>query len=246
MAIKRINFTNRRRIHRRDARIEIRQDAESVASFDVDLRLDSYSLPNDGLVFVEAYRQTSWMRFPWGTVDCLSQPDDRRLVEFGQPEGIYFRVRVTSPEKPRGLLLAQADGIRPTDSSVPDDQGRVPLLPVRPGEDLDDEVYRLDLESRPVLVINKTLGDWRAVARDDVFQALVYPSILREVLTLVHRIEGCALDDDDEDWRGQWLRFARGFSQARDLSEEEWITEVVESFARRSRLVDKVKPYLER
>ena len=187
-------------------------------------------------MFIEAYRQTSWMRFRWGTVACVAQPDDRRLLEFGEPEAIRFRIRVTSAGEPPGLVLAQADGIRPSDPGVDSGQrGREPLLPVRPGDDLGEEAYRVDFDGNaPVLVINRNLGDWRAVARDEVFRALVYPSIVREILTRVRLVNKRELDDiDDGDWQGQWLRFAQGFSDNAGLDPRDWITEVVEKFCGR-------------
>ena len=77
--------------------------------------LDGYDLPAEALVFVKAYRQTTWMRWPWGTVGALQPPANRALAEFDSPDDVLFRVRVTSPgtpEEPHGLLPAEADRVR--------------------------------------------------------------------------------------------------------------------------------------
>ncbi len=121
------------------------------------------------------------------------------------------------------------------------------MLPVRLAKDLGDEVYRVDFEGqRPMLLVNDRLGDWRAVAREDVFQALVYPAIVREILTRVVMVEGHAPDEDDEDWRNQWLTFARRVSGNREIAGGEWITDVVEAFTRQQGTVEKMKSHLER
>ena len=44
------------------------RDSDGMLSFDAKLDLTGYDLPDDARVFVEAYRQTSFMRFPHGTV----------------------------------------------------------------------------------------------------------------------------------------------------------------------------------
>ena len=68
MSIRRINSTGRRKILREDARIFVRPDSDGMLSFDAKLNLTGYDLPDDARVFVEAYRLTSLMRFPHGTV----------------------------------------------------------------------------------------------------------------------------------------------------------------------------------
>ena len=83
--------------------------------FEAVFELDGCELPAEALVFVEAYRQTTWMRWAWGTVGALQPPANRALAEFDSPDDVLFRVRVTSPgtpEEPHGLLPAEADRVR--------------------------------------------------------------------------------------------------------------------------------------
>src|SRR6266571_2707793 len=104
--IRRINYTGRRRINREDVKIVIYDGNGGPAKFDARLELSSYSLPPDAIVFVEAYRQTFLMRFNFGSISRIELPSDRFLTEFESPEGILFRVKVTSKSPEQGKLLA--------------------------------------------------------------------------------------------------------------------------------------------
>src|SRR5580704_5818632 len=111
MSIKRINSTGRSKIVRGDARISVRPDPDGVLTFDATINLTDYGLPYDAHVFVEAYRQTTFMRFRHGTVAAPQPPGDlaRRLTEFATGDGLLFRVKVTSTGDRAGVLLAEAD-----------------------------------------------------------------------------------------------------------------------------------------
>src|SRR5437016_4376307 len=113
MSIRRINSTGRMKIVRGDARISVRPDPDGVLTFDATIKLTDYGLPNDAPVFVEAYRLTTYMRFPHGTVAAPQPPGNlsRRLTEFLTDDGLLFRVKVTSTGDRAGLLLAEAESI---------------------------------------------------------------------------------------------------------------------------------------
>jgi hypothetical protein len=241
MSINRLNYTGRRRINRRDVRIVIYDRGIQPPEFDADLRLKEYRLPADALVFVEAYRQTRWMRFEFGRVGALVPPIDRTLGEFDCAEGILFRVRVTSAAGRKGVVLAEADQIRAKRSDNLDDE-RVPLLPVQPA-DLGHLVWKVDFSDDPVLLINRTL-DWRAVASSPPFRSLVCPAALREVLTRILFQEDYPDLEDWGDWKAKWLRFGSGLPGCGDVPGEdendrydEWIDVVTEAFARQVNMI---------
>ena len=254
MAIKRLNFTGRKRINRKDVRIAVHEQSNGSITFDADLRLKGYRLPDDALVFVEAYRQTLWMRFPYGHVGSLVPPGDdaRKLTEFDSADGILFRVKVTSSAGRHGILLAEADMI-PAGRPEETDEDRSPLLPVCPAE-LGSEVYRVDFSSRPVLLINKALSDWRAVACSPVFRSLVCPSALRAILTRIRHIEDYPPDlEDREDWRTRWLVFASALpgvggapADHDEAAFDDWIDVAVSSFASQQRLLDHFTSFWDR
>lgn len=246
--IRRLNYTNRKRIRRCDARITLRYN-DGHLSFDADLsQLAAYGLPAESLVFVEAYRQTSWMRFPFGTVGALRPPPDRDLTEFDSPEGILFRVKVTHAGDSH-RLLAEADQI-PLAKPDEEDTAMQPLLPVK-AQSLGDEVFRLDFSGdRPLLLINKDLGNYHAIAKHPAFAALVYPSVFREVLVRVLVVDKHKDDPSSDDWRSRWLEFAKLFPGLGELPEGDdvdalydWIDKSVAEFAQKLRARQKFEEF---
>jgi hypothetical protein len=235
--IRRFNYTDRLRIRRADVRIVLREE-EGQLKFDADLHaLAEYDLPPESLVFVEAYRQTNWMRFNFGQVGAISPDKNRTLHLFDSPEGLKFRLKVT-PSGDTHILLAEADQIalaRPDQS----EGARTPLLPVKP-QKLGDEIYRLDFsDDRPLLLINSDAGDYADIARSPAFVSLVYPAVFREVLTRILLVEKHDDDSNRDDWKSQWLRFASlnpGLGELPDPAQTEersdWIDKVVSVFSK--------------
>ncbi len=240
-----MNYTKRKFIHQQDVSISLNEVAKGPNTFDAILHLSKYELPSDASVFVEAYRQTSWMRFNYGTVGAISAPANRSLTEFDSPEGILFRVRVTSTESPNGLLLAEADKIA-LRSSKEQVENRMPLLSVKP-EDLGCAVYRIDFTDRPILTINSAVGDWKAVSRSTEFTTLVYASVLREILVRIMGVEKYFETEDLLDWRAQWLSFALSLPGTPDLPKEdsniddlyEWIDQTTGAFSKQNSIIHK-------
>jgi hypothetical protein len=251
MAIRRLNYTKRKRIAQVHARVALIQRKGLAAEFEVDLALQSYALPAEARVYVEAYRQTTWMRFEYGTVAHISRPTDRRLVEFETPDAVLFRIRITSVSPRLGLLLAEADAIRPRRPEESDDD-RIPLLPVRSSDDLGEELFKLEFDSGPVLLINQKVGDWKVVTRDPTFFALVYPTVLRQILTRIVIREEYTDTDDPGDWRSDWLRFAKAFPGVGDTVPNpqndpepvyEWIDRAAEAFSRKYGMLNRFLGY---
>lgn len=249
MAVRRINYTDKKRINKKDIKVHVYPSDNGSPEFDVNLDLSNYKLPEESKIFVEAYRQTSWMRFDFGTVGKIQSPPNRKLSEFDVPEVIRFRIKVTSADQPQGVLLAEADQIQPSFPEEDDDE-RFSLLPAKPDKDLQDEVYKLNLDDRPILLINSKVGDWRTVARDPTFISLVYPNVLREVLNRILYIEKHFDTDLMSDWRSQWLHFASELPGVSDLPDEQqvekvddWIDEAVSAFCRRFEIQEKFMNY---
>lgn len=242
--IRRLNYTGRIKINRGDVRLST-VVIDSQFSFAADLRLTDYDLPAEALVFVEAYRQTTWMRFPFGTVAGLQPPSDRGLHEFDSPEGILFRVKVTQAHDEH-ILLAAADRIP---LALPDDADadRESLLEFVPA-DLGDEIWRVELDDYPRLLVNKSaVPDCRQLALSPVFVSLVYPAVLRQILICV-LVENKHRDtDDDTDWRSKWLRFAALLpgvdpelpERGEDEDAVHWVDDAVLAFARKLALREK-------
>jgi len=251
MPVRRLNYTGRQRLHHADMRFTIHTGGDGSPTFDADLSFDRYCLPSNAPVFVEAYRQTTWMRFPFGKVGRLHPPDDRRLTEFDSPEGVRFRVRVTSPVEPIGLELAEADRIEPRKPEEKP-ENRTPLLTVVPSQNMGDRICRVDFGDGdyPLLLVNAAVGNWKEVVRQPAFISLVYPTALEQILGRILFIENYSETDDAEDWRSQWLRFASlvldvGNPPALDEREQcdEWIDNAVAAFCRKFRTLKRFFEY---
>jgi hypothetical protein len=237
--IRRLNYTGRILIRRVDAQVTLGNE-DGQLSFDAALNLGDYNLPSEAAVFVEAYRQTTWMRFDFDRIGAIQSPSDRRLTEFDSPEGILFRLKVTAPGT-KHTLLAEADRI-PLASLVEEETPRTPLLPVKP-QKLGDEIYRVDFSSprnRPLLLINSDAGEYSLIARSPAFMSLVYPAVFREILVRVLIVDEHDDYDSPEDWRSQWVRFAMlapGLGEIPKADEAEdrfdWIEKAVALFAKR-------------
>lgn len=235
MPIRRLNYTARQKIRHSDASVFLRRQQNGAIAFDAELRLADYEFPADAHVIVEAYRQASLMRFDFGTVSVPIAPADRLLSEFDSEEEILFRVRVTAMTGRAGILLGEVDQLRPT-APGEEPERRMPLLPVVPG-DIGEEVWRIEFEGKPLLMINRLLPDWKQTARSDVFRALVYPQALRQVLQFILRVERYEFIEDLSDWRSCWIMFASRVPGAGPVPKErdeqdEWIETVAAAYAR--------------
>lgn len=250
MAVRRLNYTGRKRLSQADVRIFLEDAGGGGSAFGASLSLGDYELPQEAKVFVEAYRQTSFMRFACGTVGALQLPADRRLHEFGSTDGVLFRVRVSSASEPEGLLLAEADAVAPC-ATEEEEQKTISLLPVRSAP-LGDQVFRVDFSDRPILLVNVRVGDWRTVSLNPVFTSLVLPAAMREVLTRILHIDDYFDVEEGTTWQSQWLGFARSLpgvpavpSKGQDAIElDQWIEEAVDAFCKQRKMFPKFEQYL--
>lgn len=246
MAIRRLNYTGRKRISREDVRIALQEKPGEPAAFEADLgNLREYKLPADALVFVEARLQTRWMRFPFGTVGAITPCPDRHLTEFDSTDGVLFSVKVTSASERSGMMLAEADRI-PVRFPGKVEEPRLPLLPVK-ADDLGQEVYRIDFSGpTPMLLINRAAGDKDTIARSPLFMSLVYPAALREIVTRIIHVEQYEeYDEEGDGWMDRWLKFAArlpniGPIPGKDDDDRElWIDDVVAAFAKQQTMLDR-------
>ncbi len=240
---QRLNWTNRKRIERADVAISLVRDSEG-ASFEAKIDLSDYALPAECLVVVEAYRQTTWRRFDFGTVAFVRPAERCRLDAFGDPDGVQFRVKVLSGGRDDGRIWAEADRV-PVTSSDPRDAGRRSLLHTR-GDDLEEAIWRLDFDDSragPILVMNNRLGDWRQAVQTIPFRSLVYPELFRRILLkAVSDVE-----DDEKSWHKDWISFASRLpgasdppdADANDDARAEWVEDAVNAFCRQQRFAEK-------
>jgi hypothetical protein len=239
--IKRVNSTGRRRISWGQVSIEVFDG--TPRTFDAVIDLKDFDVPTDAEVVLEATcaGSNTILRFEWGTVGEMKPPQNRELTDL-RGENVFFSLKVIDRTERFGRILGLAENIRPLKGGAKTATGRRGILPVEKAE-LGDELWRLDFQSHDVfLLVNERIPELADRVRFDasVF-SLIYPSIVREILTR-------ALDEDQPDdegdctdrWPNLWVSFARRLHPERsappgpDESEErqEWIAEVVAAFCR--------------
>lgn len=243
--IRRLNFTGRRKLSRGDVTIRLAPGADGRPAVHASFDLARHGLPPTSRLFVEAYRQTSWQRFDFGTVGSPGPRDPAVLRAFATAQGVKFRVRVVEadPAASAPRILAHVDDLRP--AAPPAGRGGLSLLPVDWGE-LTTHTWKLEVddESGPLLLVSRALvSDRESFVGSREFVSLVLPSLLETILSraLLHasEVEG----DDAGGWASDWLRLARslpgvgappvrGRGSASGEDEEDWVERAVEAFAR--------------
>ena len=200
--IRRFNYTKRIKLAKSDVAIELSDARKNEPpTFTANLDFSSYDLPSDARIVISSYRLSFAMRFDWGTVSDPTPPEDTRLTE--TPEAPQFRVMVLAPDD-SGRILAMADRVKPVRSS-----GQQSLLWLNEAE-LGNEVWRLKIgDGMPTLEVNQSIGGISGIARSDqVFQSLVIPDVLREILRKMIIDDDASFDDPDSEWH-DWMEFVK-------------------------------------
>jgi hypothetical protein len=149
------------------------------------------------------------MRFDYGTAANIRCKDDRTLRDIDNREHILFRIKAVDSTGEHGKLLAEADRIVPQTADGPAE--RIGILAVKL-EDLGDQAWSLDLTdtSIPTLIVNREIGSKEYVRSNETFFALVFPAVVREILTQVLIIDteqGFEPDGESQEWQERWLYF---------------------------------------
>ncbi len=248
--IRRLNFTGRRKIARSSVRIHVRPERAGRV-FDANLALDGLGLPPEAAVYVEAYYRSAYQRFDFGTIGRPVVPAERRLNRIPVRNPL-FRVKAVLEIDGAARILAAADRVVPEQSDR-DNAMCQSLLPVE-YEDLGDRIWSLDLsdDEWPRLRLNRRFNDEipEAARSGPEFLTLVYPEVLRSILS--RAIEDGAADPSsgDDDWRTLWVRFACSLGcppppHDFGLDAEEWIDSATNAFCAAARVPDAFKKVLE-
>jgi hypothetical protein len=246
--IKRLNFTGRKRIPRERVQIEVFDGLPRT--FSAAISLHDINLPDDAAVYLEATcaGSTVLQRFDFGRVGKIAPKSSPRLTEV-QGENVFFTLKVVDISEVFGRILGVAENIRPERAGTQTVAGRRGILPIEE-TDLDQEIWKLEFREHDVfLLVNKRIpGLVDRVSADPMFYALIYPEVVRQVLTRAIA-ENVEPDDADERWPLLWLRFGRGLHPefqappgVDDSREEvlEWVDEVVAGFCEQHGLRDKL------
>ncbi|MCK6458833.1 MAG: hypothetical protein L6Q95_02940 [Planctomycetes bacterium] len=211
--MRRFNYTNRQRIERRHIRLAVCQLPDGHVAVDADV--DVAWLNSEGVegaeVYVEAYHRNVFERLYLGTVGQPRPLTRHRLERFRSDQHIVFRVKIVEPSS--GRLVAFAKDIRAGEDA---EARRRSLLAVTVAP-LDGLVYKVDFPEgeAPLLTLNErldgvTAGGVKGFAHNPLFVALVFPSVIREVLFRFLVVDELSDEDSYEDGpEAKWLRFAK-------------------------------------
>lgn len=256
--IRRINFTGRKKLPRSHASIMLFTNPDGPSEFTAAIDLEGHDLPGSARVYVEAYYRSAFQRFDFGTVASAGQYADQRfLLDHLHSQIAFFRIKIVDESEDVGRIIGIIDRIKPRNS---DDRNlaETSLLWVN-FVDLGDQIWRLNLsedEGMPVLEVNRELATNTNVAdfvrSHPLFFGLVYPAAVREILAYVLRAE--EYPNDEDDWRGQWLRLGAHWSGAPitqqdfrawdDTDKAEWINSAADAFCQRFSVRANVESYL--
>lgn len=207
---RRLNYTQRQKIQAKNIHIVLLRENEVIKSFDASINLQGLELPFDAKVFVEVYYRTDRKRFDFGTVSNIVQPESTDISELGNLENLNFRIKVVDLSTKYGLILAEADKIKPH-SEKGDEEQMLSILATEFNCDLGKQIWRMNFtNSPPILELNKNIPNIRSLAKSNpMFFFFVYPQVIREVLTQMFLVEQFDPEETTEDWQLHWFEFAK-------------------------------------
>ena len=245
-----LNFTGRKDIDRGLVEITSEKNVQPLTVYlktDPALKSDPKFAGCD--VVLEAYLRTKAERRELGAIAGLKPSEKIVFKEFLLAEGVQYRLKVVNPGDKK--LAGAVDGLKEREpkKAKEDPRRRKSLLPVNwatDGDNLRNRFWKVSFAagSKPTLLIRHgkfaTLGD----VNQPAFQALAFPSILREVLTYAFIVKF----DNPPSWCEDWETLAKIIGEeprpalapgeknvqviAQHLEEtREWIDSVAEKFA---------------
>ena len=196
-----INYTGRQKIPRNNIDINLKKNG----TFSAKISLDKMDLPESAEVSLEAYDRFSLMHFGLGTVGNLMSVQNQCLDNIQRKDGIRFRIKVTETGTEHGKILAYYDNIHTVEKENLDS-----ILRVR-RDDLGDQIWNIEFDNEgPLLNLNNRLdsvGIRELVKKDPLFQSLVFPAIVKEILVRILIIEENYDLEDPDDWKSKWIHF---------------------------------------
>lgn len=234
------NYTGRKKIDRKQALFSFTEQNGGPPEFDVVLDLDSAEYPETASVFVEAYCGETRQRFNFGTVGALKPPARRVLDEIDLSGPTLFNVLVVDQTGRHGMLLASGLQFRADSNDDEDNRSSMFSVRTRPLGQLTWKVV-FETGEAPELCLNSKIPNAIGkVQNDPVFQSLVLPAALREVLFYFVWNED---ELEGNEYFERWMAFAAMFGSEKPDGPEpaeaiQWIDSVVSGFSEKFHLSD--------
>ncbi|QDV45812.1 hypothetical protein Enr13x_57150 [Stieleria neptunia] len=235
--IKRVNSLGRKRVSRDCVAIAV--DDGDPRSFTANIDFGEHVWDPNASVVMEATCAGSSLvrRYSCGTVGQLKQPKQLPLSDL-HGHNVFFSLKIIDRSEHIGRLLGVAENIKPLTTGKQTVSGRKGILPVERAP-LGQELWKLEFRDHDVyLLVNENVpGLSESIRSDPVFFSLIYPQVMRQVLTRAIN-EGAEPDENDDRWPVLWLAFGRKLHPDHEdppppddtEAAEEWTEIVVQSF----------------
>ena len=238
---KTLNYTGRKKIFKKEALFSFAEaNGNGAPEFNVLWNIDASKFPENASIYVEAYYKETRQRFDFGIVGNIVPPSKRKLDQLDLSGSTLFDVLIVDESGRHGLLLGK--GGKFSANETEDESNRSSILSVK-AYDIGQQTWRLELEEgcSPVLYVNQRIPNGIERLRSDpLFQSLVLPAALRQVLTWY------AWNDEDmegDEHCAKWMAFAAYLyeempADSDDAAVRNWIDEVVVAFSEKFHLAD--------
>jgi hypothetical protein len=261
MPTKRIKFLHREKIMQSD--IEIRLEVLGPAKrFSAKLNLAEYKFPAEAKVYVDAKQLLERIRFDYGTIGRLNSTASFDISRL-KGERVTFDVLVVDLSNSR--KIGAAETVRPIKTGDAPN-GPKELLPIDASRPLGGVLWKVEYTENwdgasdaPVLLLDRTAtrGSAANFVSNHWVRSLVFPAVMREILTKILLLDGHSYDKDSTTWRDAWLRFASKidgqeppiYEEEQELPSEEitnWIDLAVDKMATKAQLVSTLLAEIDR
>lgn len=260
MATKRIKFLHRDKILQSD--IEIRMEVLGPAKrFSARLNLAGYKFPAEARIYVDAKQLLERIRFDFGTV---GRPNSPASIDISRLKGERVTFDVFVVDLTNSRKLGSAETVRPIKTGDAPNAPRE-LLPIDASRSLGGVLWKVEYSENwesasdaPVLLLDKTAtrGSAANFVSNHWVRALVFPSVMREILTKILLLDEHSYEKEALTWRDAWLRFASKFAgqepppqESEDTPTEEimdWIDLAVDKMATKAQFVNNLLAEIDR
>ena len=237
-----LNYTERRRIDQKEALFSFTEADDGIPSFNVKFNLDTDFYPDDADLLVEAHYKETRQRFHFGKISNIAPPENRKLDQLDLTGPTLFRVMIVDTSGHHSLLLASGDQFR-GDSDTKEEENKSSLLTVKTSPHLGQITWRIEFDTGgiPELYLNNRIpGAIQKMSEDPLFQSLVLPAALRQILMYF-----LWNDNEESEYSKRWMTFASSFAENKPEDNDpealtSWVEDVVAGFSTRFDLCDRL------
>lgn len=242
--IRKYNYTKRKKITHDRIRITL-LNTEPL-SFTIDLiNLDGLELNGDWKLYLEAYYNSSKLRYDCGTINNNEINTARSLEgigrSFNDDSNVLFRLLVVDDDSK--MIMAIAKKLRPNKF---DSNSNKSIFHVDWNQDLSQELYKVTFEQDyPVLMINSKVKNGRSLFESNPYLKMIILSTAVRIVALKIIETKDAIDEGS--WQDEWLSYIEkvlsvSCKEVRDGTTDEyleWVDLVVSKFCRKYRVLDR-------